>query len=294
MPKKDDISWIQQKNLLSFNEIFKITTNLVSLGIEKVRITGGEPLQRDNIEILIRMLRSINGLKSIDMTTNGFFLSEKCKDLAEAGLDGVTISIHSLRQERFAKISGFDALPKVLESISKSYKAGFKHVKLNSVLIRGYNDDEIIDLVEFARKMNIIIKFIEFMPLDGLGIWNYNNVIKGKEIIDIVSRYYNIIPEGRKTGDTTSFWRFDDGKGKLGVITPMSAPFCDDCDRIRITADGKLVTCLFDTNYYDLKPYLNNDMNNINNNSNGFIKKDMVNDNSNGNGNLQLSEYIAK
>jgi GTP 3',8-cyclase len=254
MPHKNEANWIPRQDILSFEEIIRITKVLCSLGIVKVRITGGEPLLRKGIEDLVRALRSINNLKAVDMTTNGWFLAEKAKELREAGLQGVTISLHSLRPNRFESISGKGALlSRVLEGIDAACDAGLYPIKINTVAIRGYNDDEIIDIVEFARKRNLMVKFIEFMPLDGLGIWSPDKMVSGKDIIATVTRHHKIIPLGRQPSDTTTHWGFEDGKGELGVITPMTEPFCDDCDRIRLSADGKLLTCLFDINYYDLK-----------------------------------------
>jgi cyclic pyranopterin phosphate synthase len=254
MPHKNEVNWIPQLDILSFEEISRITKVLCSLGIVKVRITGGEPLLRKGIEDLVRALRSIDNLNTVDMTTNGWFLAEKAKKLREAGLQGVTVSLHSLRPDRFERISGKGALlSRVLEGIDAASDAGLYPIKINTVAIRGYNDDEIIDIVEFARKRNLLVKFIEFMPLDGLGIWGADKIVSGKDIIATVSRYHKIIPLGRQPADTTTLWGFEDGKGELGVITPMTEPFCDDCDRIRLGADGKLLTCLFDINYYDLK-----------------------------------------
>jgi GTP 3',8-cyclase len=254
MPHKNEVNWIPQQDILSFEELIRVTKVLCSLGIVKVRITGGEPLLRKGIEDLVKALRSINNLKTVDMTTNGWFLAEKAKKLREAGLQGVTISLHSLRPDRFERISGKGALlSRVLEGIDAASDAGLYPIKINTVAIRGYNDDEIIDIVDFARKRRLSVKFIEFMPLDGLGIWSQDKMVSGKDIITTVSRHHKIIPLGRQPADTTTHWGFEDGKGELGVITPMTEPFCDDCDRIRLSADGKLLTCLFDINYYDLK-----------------------------------------
>ena len=253
MPEKDKISWIANEQILGFGEIERIVRVLASLGIEKVRITGGEPLLRRNLEELVDGITSIGGIRSVDMTTNGWHLERKAKALKEAGLRGVTVSLHSLRSDRFAKISGMDALPRVLRGVDRALDVGLNPVKINSVAIRGYNDDEIPNLIEYARERRISIRFIEFMPLDGLGMWNYDRVVPGKEIIDTVSRSYPLEPKGRGSSETSSIWRFKDGKGDLGLITPMSDPFCDDCDRIRLTADGKLLSCLFDTEYHDLR-----------------------------------------
>jgi len=253
MPEKDKISWIPKEEILSFDEIQRIVGVLASLGIQKVRITGGEPLIRRDLEALVWKLTDIKGIRSVDMTSNGWHLEGKAEALRKAGLRGVTVSLHSLRSDRFAKISGVDALPRVLRGIDRALDVGLNPVKINSVAIRGYNDDEILDLIEYARERRISIRFIEFMPLDGLGMWNYDRVVPGKEIIDTVTRTYPLEPQGRGNSETSAIWRFKDGRGDLGLITPMSEPFCDDCDRIRLTADGKLLSCLFDTDYHDLR-----------------------------------------
>ena len=258
MPEKDKMAWIPGEEILSFEEIERVATVLASLGIEKIRITGGEPLLRRDLDVLIGKLTSIEGIRSVDMTTNAWHLEQKAKSLRTAGLRGVTVSLHSLRSDRFAKISGVDALQRVLRGIEKALDENLNPVKVNSVAIRGYNDDEILDLVEYARERRIAIRFIEFMPLDGLGMWNYDKVVPGKEIIETVSGRYPLAPAGRGTSETSSIWRFKDGRGSLGLITPMSEPFCDDCDRVRLTADGKLLSCLFDTDYHDLRHMVRN------------------------------------
>jgi GTP 3',8-cyclase len=256
MPDKSDVHWLPSTDLLSFDEIERVTRVFVSMGISKVRLTGGEPLLRNDVEDLVRRLARIDDLESVDMTTNGYFLGSKGQALKDAGLRGVTVSLHSLREDRFARISGMDALPRVLESISEAVRVGLHPVKINSVAIKGYNDDEILDMVDFARRLNVALRFIEFMPLDGLGIWNQEKIVTGQEILETVKSRFQLIPKGRARAETASVWEFADGRGELGVITPMSEPFCDDCDRLRLTADGKLLSCLFDTDYYDLKPIL--------------------------------------
>ena len=258
MPDKAAIRWLPSADLLSFDEIERVTRLFVSMGISKVRVTGGEPLLRNGVEDLVGRLTGIPGLKSLDMTTNGWFLGARAQALKAAGLRGVTVSLHSLKPDRYAKISGINALPRVLESISDAIRAGLQPLKINSVAIRGYNDDEILDLVDYARNLNVAIRFIEFMPLDGLDIWDKDKMVTGKEILDIVRAKFSIFPAGRGDGETASIWKFADGRGELGVITPMSEPFCDDCDRLRLTSDGKLLSCLFDTEYHDLKPILRN------------------------------------
>jgi cyclic pyranopterin phosphate synthase len=258
MPEKDKISWIPSEDILNFDEIERIVRVLASLGIQRVRITGGEPLLRKNLEELVDKITSLNGIRSVDMTTNGWHLDSKAEAMRRSGLRGVTVSLHSLRSDRFAKISGVDALPRVLRGVERALDVGLNPVKINSVAIRGYNDDEILDLIEYARERRISIRFIEFMPLDGLGMWNYDRVVPGKEIVDTVHRAYPLEAQGRGSSETSSIWRFKDGRGDLGLITPMSEPFCDDCDRIRLTADGKLLSCLFDTDYHDLRHIVRN------------------------------------
>ena len=172
MPDKSAMRWLPSADLLSFDEIERVTRVFVAMGITKVRITGGEPLLRTGVEGLVKRLTGIHGLDSVDMTTNGWFLGSKAQTLKAAGLRGVTVSLHSLKEDRFTKISGINALPRVLESISEAVRVGLHPIKINSVAIRGYNDDEVLDLVEYARKMNVAIRFIEFMPLDGLDIWD--------------------------------------------------------------------------------------------------------------------------
>lgn len=257
MPDKDKVKFIPEKEILNFDEIERVTRILVSLGIKKIRITGGEPLLRKDLDKLIARLHQIEGIVSIDMTTNGWYLEEMANRLKEAGLGGVTVSLHSLKKEKFEMISGVNALSRVMKGIEKARDVGLHPLKINTVAIKGYNDDEIPELIDYAIKVNASIRFIEFMPLDGLGIWNENMVMTGKEIIEIVKKYYSVHPNGRGTGETSSSWIID-GKFKIGLITPISEPFCDDCDRIRLTSDGKLLSCLFDTNYYDLKSLLRN------------------------------------
>ncbi len=263
MPEKKNSHWLPSGDLLTFDEIERLTRVFVSMGIAKVRITGGEPLLRDNVELLIERLSKIDGLESIDMTTNGFLLGSKARVLKAAGLRGATISLHSLKPDRFAKISGVNALPRVLDSICEAFRAGLRPLKINTVAIRGYTDDEILDLVEYAREMNTTIRFIEFMPLDGLDIWDPEKIVTGEEILDTVRSNYSLVRGGRADGETASIWKFADGIGELGVITPMSDPFCDDCDRLRLTSDGRLLSCLFDTEYPDLKPILRNGGDNL-------------------------------
>ena len=238
MPDKGKVKWLPPGDQLSYDEIAEVVSAMASMGVEKVRVTGGEPLLRPNLESLVGKLTRIDGVQSVEMTSNGWFLKEKARALKEAGLRGVSVSLHSLKRDRFARLSGVDALPKVLAGIGEAVASGLDPVKINSVAIRGYNDDEIVDLVDFAHSMGLPIRFIEFMPLDGLGIWSPDAIISGKEILEKARKSHAFKALGREGGATASLWASEDGGGELGLITPMSEPFCDDCDRVRLTADG--------------------------------------------------------
>jgi cyclic pyranopterin phosphate synthase len=255
MPSRSNTTWLPARDRLTFDEVVRVTTVLASMGVDRVRITGGEPMLRPNVEQLVFKIVAVAGIESVDMTTNGWFLKRKAAPLKAAGLRGVTVSLHSLRRDRFVRLSGVDALPRVLEGIDEALKVGLDPVKVNSVAIKGYNEDEILPLVDYAHSRGLAIRFIEFMPLDGLGIWSPDAIMTGKEILEVLRGKYPLSPLGRAKGSTAGLWGIDGGPG-LGLVTPMTEPFCDDCDRVRLTSDGKLLSCLFDTNYYDLKPLL--------------------------------------
>lgn len=248
--------WLPNDDILSFDEICRVVSVMVKLGVEKVRITGGEPLIRPKIEDLIRKLSGLKGIKDISMTTNAFFLAEKAKLLKEAGLKGITVSLHSIKPSKFFNITQKDALKHVLEGISAALNAGIKTIKVNAVIIRGYNDDEIEDLAKFAYETGITVRFIEFMPFDGKRFWNFNKVVTGKEIVRRIGKVYDLIEIPREPGSTARLYRFANNGGTVGIITSISEPFCQDCDRVRLTADGKIVPCMFDSSEYDLKPLL--------------------------------------
>src|SRR5207245_9305433 len=203
----------------------------VAKRMTQVRITGGEPLLRNGVEGLVKRLTEIDGLESVDITNNCVFLGSKAQALKTAGLRGVTVSLHSLKEDRFARISGINALPRVLESISEAVRVGLHPLKINSVAIRGYNDDEVLDLVEYARKMNVAIRFIEFMPLDGLDIWDRDKMVKGQEILETVRSRYSILPGVRAEGETARIWKFPNGTGEHGLISALSESVCERADR---------------------------------------------------------------
>ncbi len=251
-----EITWLPRESILTFEEIYRIVHIAVNLGVQKIRLTGGEPLVRKNVEVLVHFLRQIPGLASISMTTNGYFLLEKVQALKDAGLDGLNISLDTLSREKFAEIVRRDAFDKVIAGIQEARRVGFTPVKINVVLIRGINDDEIEAFTRFARDENITVRFIEFMPLDSAGMWRREMVISAEEILQHVHRVAPFTPVDPDGSDPAKRYVFDDGRGEIGIISSVSQPFCHLCDRIRLTADGFFRTCLFATKEFDLKPLL--------------------------------------
>ncbi len=253
----NNTTWFEQDNLLSYEQIVHIASIFAKFGIEKIKITGGEPTVRPKIEDLIHALSNIDGIKSISMTTNGLLLKDKVKKLKESGLQNVNISLDTFNQERFKSMTGIDGgLTKVLDSINAAKTAGLQ-VKINAVIMRGWNEDEIVHFAHFSRETDTIVKFIEFMPLDGTGIWTPNLVFSKKEMINIINiNVKKLVPLFNDSSDPARLYSFDDGKGTIGFIPSITEPFCQNCDRIRITSEGKFFTCLFEKNGFDLKRFL--------------------------------------
>lgn len=255
MPQHN-IKWFEDKEILSFQEIVRITSIFADLGINKIRITGGEPLLRPYLENLITELKKISKIKTISMTTNGMLLEEKIDQLSSAGITSLNISLDTFSEERFKTLNGISNLNRVIKGIQKARDLGLK-IKINTVVIRNWNDDEIINFAKFARDYNVLLRFIEFMPLDGTGIWNNDLVVSKNEIINkISSNFMDIFPlkdSNYQCSDPETIYNFADGKGKIGFISSITEPFCNNCDRVRLTSDGKFLTCLFDQKGYDLK-----------------------------------------
>ncbi len=248
--------WLPNEKVLTFEEIGRIVDMLSRFGVDRVRITGGEPLVRKGVEQLVSKLRSNSRVKRLGLTTNGYFLKEKADALYNAGLDSVTVSLHSLRADRFAFVTQRNAHSRVIEGIRAAKDAGFQSVKINSVIVRGYNDDEIVDFASLAAEGGFNVRFIEFMPFDGQRHWGMEKVVPGAEILSRISSKYRLVPLEREPGSTATNYKFEDSTGEIGIITSITRPFCSDCDRLRLTADGKLVPCLFDTHEYDLSGLL--------------------------------------
>lgn len=249
--------WVPRSTLLTFEEIERVVRLATSLGIQKIRLTGGEPLLRHNVEELVALIAKIPGIEDLAMTTNGFLFSEKARALRDAGLRRVSFSMDSLDRDNFKKITGRDGLQEVLNSIELARQLGFAPVKVNAVIIRDINDHELEALANFARERELSFRFIEFMPLDSARAWQKEMVVSGAEILRRLRERFDLQPVALDNPSSTSKrWKFSDSRGEIGIIAPVSEPFCGHCNRIRMTADGKIRTCLFSVVEHDLRTLL--------------------------------------
>ncbi len=246
-----------KEQMLSYEEIEYVCEIFVSLGIEKLRLTGGEPMLRRDIETIIEKLSKLkqNGLIDLALTTNGYFLPERARGLKAAGLDRITISLDSLKGDVFKRMTGVDVLDKVLAGIAAAKAAGLEPIKINAVIVRGHNETEVADFAAFAREHDVKMRFIEFMPLDSGHEWSRADVFSGREIKDQINERFPLIKVNVARGSETSArYRFADGApGEIGIIAPVTEPFCGACSRIRLTADGQIRTCLFSTVEHSLR-----------------------------------------
>jgi len=253
----DEYEWIDKKEILTFEEIARLESIFVGLGVDKIRLTGGEPLVRQNLERLVSKISGLAGLKDLCLTTNGALLAEKVASLKEAGLRRVNISIDSLDPDKFKRITKRGDLAKVLEGIFAAKKHGLDPIKLNAVVERGVNDDDIIPLVEFSREHGFAIRFIEYMDVGNSNNWTSAKLVSKKEIIEEIHSRYPLKEVGRADESAPSVdYEFVDGHGDVGVIASVTEPFCSSCTRVRLTADGKVVTCLFSQLGHDAKALL--------------------------------------
>jgi cyclic pyranopterin phosphate synthase len=252
------LPWLARDEVLSFEEIVRITRILVEqCGVRTIRLTGGEPLVRKGIENLTAMIASIDSSLDIAMTTNGILLEEKAASLKQAGLRRLNVSLDTLHSDRFKDLARRDALDRVLRGLAAAKRAGFNPIKLNMVVMRGRNDDEILDFAKLAREEGYEVRFIEFMPLDADGIWSMDSVVASREIIDAIDREFPLEPVRDQKPAPATRYRFRDGaKGGIGVIPSVSDAFCKVCNRIRLTAEGHLRTCLFSVEEHDVKALL--------------------------------------
>jgi len=249
--------WFEQNNILTYDEIVKLATILARLGIEKIRVTGGEPLVRPKVEDLIKTLSNIDEIKAISMTTNGLLLRDKVMQLRDAGLSSINVSLDTFKEDRFKAITGIRGLNKIMNAIRVADDAGLK-IKINTVIMRGWNDDEIADFARFARFTGYTVRFIEFMPLDGSGIWEPDLVVTKNETINRISKEVKelVRVDNNNSAEPATLYSFVDGIGTVGFIPSISEPFCGSCDRLRLSSDGRLLTCLYENPGYDLRSML--------------------------------------
>jgi GTP 3',8-cyclase len=252
------LPWLARDEVLSFEEIVRLTRVLVEqCGVRTIRLTGGEPLVRKGIEELTAMIAAIDASLDIAMTTNGILLEEKAEALKRAGLRRLNVSLDTLHADRFKDLARRDALDRVLRGLAAAKAAGFGPIKLNMVVMRGQNDDEILDFARLARSDGYEVRFIEFMPLDADGIWSMDRVVASREIIEAIDREFPLEPVRDQRPAPATRFRFRDGsQGGIGVIPSVSDAFCKVCNRIRLTAEGHLRTCLFSIEETDLKALL--------------------------------------
>lgn len=254
----DPKNYFPHRELLTWEEFLRLSRVLASLGIRKVRVTGGEPLLREGVVDFIARLHQIEGLTDVALTTNGYLLPEMAPKLAAAGRPRVTVSLDSTNPEKFTRITRTPcSYEKVMAGVDAALEAGLRPVKLNVVLVRGFNDDEIVDFARLARRRDIVVRFIEFMPLDADHGWKRDLVVTAQEIVAAIQPVFPLQEIPRHSPSETALrYRFADGQGELGIIAPVSIPFCGQCSRIRITADGKLRTCLFSLHEHDVRRLL--------------------------------------
>jgi cyclic pyranopterin phosphate synthase len=248
----EGMQWLPRSELLTFEEIERISRVFVErFGVDGIRLTGGEPTVRAHLPVLVGKLAALN--VDLSMTTNGATFRLVAEDLKAAGLTRVNVSLDSLRRDRFLAITRRDELERVLDGIAAAKGAGFDPVKINVVLERGMNDDEIVDFATWGREHRVAVRFIEFMPLDASGEWARDKVVSQDEILDAISAIYPLVPAPARGAAPADRWLYADGLGDVGVIPSVTKPFCGDCDRVRLTAEGQLRTCLFETREFDLR-----------------------------------------
>ena len=250
----EGLPWLDRDEVLRFEEITRLVSLMAAMGVGDLRLTGGEPLVRREFPHLVEMLRPIDGLHEISVTTNGFLLERDAEALVRAGVDRFNVSVDSLQRDRFFELTRRDALPQVLRGLEALARFPEAHpIKINAVAIRGFTEDEVLPFAEFARRTPYEVRFIEFMPLDADHAWTDDQVLTGAEIRAAIDAVYPLEPLPRERSATARVCRFADGQGKIGFINPVSEPFCGDCNRIRLTAEGRLRTCLFSLNETDLR-----------------------------------------
>ncbi len=250
----EGLEWLGRDELLSYEELARIVRLLAAMGVDEVRLTGGEPLVRRDLPTLVAMLAKIDGVDDLSLTTNGVLLDRYAGPLVAAGLRRLNVSLDSLSHVRFAEITRRDALDRVLAGLEEAERfAELRPIKVNCVAIRGFTEEEVPALAELARRKPYVVRFIEFMPLDADERWSGDDVLTGGEIRALIEERWPLVEVPAKPSSTARRFRFADGAGEIGFVNPVSEPFCSSCDRIRLTADGQLRTCLFSRREWDLK-----------------------------------------
>jgi cyclic pyranopterin phosphate synthase len=250
----EGLEWLERDELLSFEEIERLVRVLAEMGVDEVRLTGGEPLVRRELPVLVGKLAALDGLRDLSLTTNGVLLDRFAGPLVAAGLRRLNVSLDSLSHVRFAEIARRDALDRVLAGLEEAERhPELRPIKVNCVAIRGFTEQEVPALAELARRRPYVVRFIEFMPLDADEAWRGADVLTGGEIRALIEERWPLEELPAKPSSTARRFRFADGAGEIGFVNPISEPFCSSCDRIRLTADGQLRTCLFSRREWDLK-----------------------------------------
>lgn len=256
----DRYEWISRREILTFEEITRLARLFVALGVEEIRLTGGEPLLRHGLDGLVSQLAHLDGLRDLSLTTNASFLSEQASALVRAGLDRVNVSLDTINPRKFRSMTKRDDLANVLQGLLTAKSLGLHPIKINSVVQRGVNDEDILDLVEFARQNGFWIRFIEYMDVGNANDWVSEKMVSKREILERIHARYPLKEAGRNDQSAPAVnYRFQDGIGDIGVIASVTEPFCEGCTRGRLTADGKLVLCLFSDTSIDLKKLLRGD-----------------------------------
>ena len=260
MPE-EGMQWMARSELLTFEELTRLTRIFAGLGVKHIRLTGGEPLMRKDLHILVRQIAQVPGIEDLAMTTNGYFLAQQAEDLYKAGLHRINVSLDSLDPAKFTEMTRRDNFERVWEGIEAVDRLGIRPVKINAVLIRVMNDNEIPRFAELARTRAFIIRFIEFMPIGSDDGSSPEKVVSGKEILAAMEKAVGkkMIPVELRGSQPADRFRFEDGIGEIGLINSVSEPFCNHCNRVRITSDGKLRTCLFSLVETDLRGLLRGD-----------------------------------
>lgn len=250
MPKEvfgRGFQFLRREEVLTFEEIARLARIFVAHGVEKIRLTGGEPLLRRHLDDLVAMLRPIEGLRDLTLTTNGSLLAEQAQDLKRAGLDRVTVSLDSLDDEVFRRMNDVDfPVQDVLDGIQAAEAAGLGPIKINMVVQRGVNEHTVVDFARYFKGSGHIVRFIEYMDVGTTNGWRMEDVVSGREIVEMIDRKMPLrAAEANYRGEVAERWRYADGSGEIGVITSVTQPFCRDCTRARLSAEGQLYTCLF-------------------------------------------------